>query len=409
MATYCRFCGEKLKDTFIDLGVSPLANSYVDFEKANLGEVFFPLRANICGKCKLVQLDEYESPGGIFSNYAYLSSYSESWLNHSRMYVDKMIEEYGFDEKSQIVEIASNDGYLLQYFAQRNIPVLGIEPAANAAEIAQKKGIKTLVDFFGRELALKLKIEGIKANLIVANNVLAHVPDLNSFVSGIDTLLSEDGIVTVEFPYLIRLIEESQFDTIYHEHFSYFSFMTVQSVFNSHNMRIYRVEKLPTHGGSLRVYACHRDNKRIPDEESVENLIKFEHTIGADSLEYYLGFHNKVENIKMEVLSFLIEQKRKKKKVCGYGAPAKGNTLLNYCGIGVELMAFTVDKNPLKQHTFLPGSRIPVYSPEKIEEYRPDYVVILPWNIKNEVIAQESVIRSWGGRFVTFIPKIDVV
>ena len=408
MGVSCRFCGKRLSNTFIDLGVSPLSNSYVDYDKANLGEIFFPLKANICDSCLLVQLDEYESPDGIFSNYAYLSSYSDSWLMHARNYVERMISDYKFDENSQVVELASNDGYLLQYFKQKNIPALGIEPAANVAEIAKKKGIDTIVDFFGKELALKLKIQGIQADLIVANNVLAHVPDLNSFVSGIDILLKDEGIATLEFPYLLNLIDYNQFDTIYHEHFSYFSFYTVRKVFEAHNMSIYNVEQLKTHGGSLRIYACHKSDMRSINN-SVQELIDYEHTRGADEMNFYASFQKKVEKIKCDALEFLIDAKKQGKHVCGYGAPAKGNTLLNYCGIGTELIEFTVDRNPLKQNTYLPGSRIPVYAPEKIEEYKMDYVIIFPWNIKEEIMSQEAVIREWGGKFVTFIPCTEIL
>lgn len=408
MSTKCRFCGKEISDTFVDLRVSPLSNSYVPYDKIDAGEFFLPLKANVCSNCLLVQLDECETPGAIFSDYAYLSSYSESWLKHAKLYVEKMTEEFQYDKYSQVVELASNDGYLLQYFNDMGIPALGIEPAANVAEIAKNKGIKTIVDFFGKELAMKLKIQGIKADLIIANNVLAHVPDLNGFVGGMDILLKEEGIVTVEFPYLLNLIDYNQFDTIYHEHFSYFSFYTVCRVFESHNMKIFRVEKLKTHGGSLRIFACHNNSNRIV-ESSVNELREYERNRGADKIDFYLSFKEKVEKIKMDVLSFLIEAKRQRKRVCGYGAPAKGNTLLNYCGIGTEFIEFTVDKNPLKQNTYLPGSRIPVFGIEKIIEYKPDYLVILPWNIKEEIIKQESVLRNWGGKFVTFIPELEIL
>ncbi len=408
MNTTCRFCGKKISDTFIDLGVSPLSNSYIDKNKLDLGEVFLPLKANICKDCLLVQLDEYESPTGIFSDYAYLSSYSNSWLNHAKDYVNKTSDEYKLSKNSLVVEIASNDGYLLQYFKEKEIPSLGIEPAANVAKIAQNKGIKTIVDFFRKDLALKLKKEGLQADLIVANNVLAHVPDLNSFIEGMNILLKEDGIVTIEFPYLLNLIDYNQFDTIYHEHFSYFSFYTVNKVLNEHNMKLFRVEQLKTHGGSLRIYACHKSSNREV-EKSVFDLNAYERERGADKLNFYLSFKSNVEKIKVEVLSFLVKAKKQGKRVCAYGAPAKGNTLLNYCGIGTEFIEFTVDKNPLKQNTYLPGSRIPVFDPAKIKEFRPDYLIILPWNIKAEIMQQESIIRDWGGKFVTFIPQTEVL
>lgn len=408
MSASCRFCGKKLSDTFIDLGVSPLSNSYIDYDKLDYGEVFLPLKANICRECLLVQLDEYESPEGIFSEYAYLSSYSDSWLRHAKDYVDKVSKEFGIDKNSQVVELASNDGYLLQYFKQMGVPALGIEPAANVAEVARNKGIDTIVEFFGKELALKLKIQGIQADLIVANNVLAHVPDLNSFVGGMDILLKENGIITVEFPYLLNLIDYNQFDTIYHEHFSYFSFYTVNKVFSAHNMKLFRVELLETHGGSLRIYACHKSSSQEV-EKSVFELDKYEQERHADTLAFYMSFKDHVEKIKADTLSFLIEAKRQGKRVCAYGAPAKGNTLLNYCGIGTEFIKFTVDRNPLKQNTYLPGSRIPVFHPDKIREFRPDYVVILPWNIKDEIIQQESDIRDWGGKFVIFIPETEIL
>ncbi len=408
MCNICRFCGKKLTEVFVDLGLSPLANSYIDKDKIERGELFLPLKAKVCKECFLVQLDEFESPKDIFSNYAYLSSFSDSWLQHAELYVHKMIDEYRLNSSSMVVEIACNDGYLLQYFKENNIPALGIEPASNVAEIAKKKGIDVVVDFFGKELASDLKKKGIVADLIVANNVLAHVPDLNSFVSGMEVLLKDEGIVTVEFPYLINLIEENQFDTIYHEHFSYFSFLTASRVFEAHSMYVFRVEKLKTHGGSLRVYACRNNSKRVV-EDSVIRLLEEEKNVGADKLEYYQSFAKKTEYIKFATLSFLIDAKLNNKRVCGYGAPAKGNTLLNYCGIGKELIEFTVDRNPLKQNTFLPGSRIPVYEIDKIREFKPDYLIILPWNIKEEIMEQEKIIREWGGKFVTFIPELEII
>lgn len=408
MAATCRFCQKPLVDVFVDLGTSPLSNSYVPKEKMNQGEVFYPLKAHVCRECFLVQLEEYQSPVGIFSDYAYLSSCSDSWLAHARQYTDDIVEEYKLGNHSQVVELASNDGYLLQYFRQKNIPAFGIEPAANVAKIAQEKGIDTLVEFFGVELARRLSSQGTCADLVIANNVLAHVPDLNDFVEGINILLSKNGIVTAEFPYLLKLMDENQFDTIYHEHFSYFSFLTINRVFAAHGMRIFDVKHLKTHGGSLRIYACHTDSAYV-ETPRIQALLAEEYRRGADQLEFYLSFCRQVEQSKRRILSFLIEAKSTGKRICGYGAPAKGNTLLNYCGIRSDLIDFTVDKNPIKQNTFLPGTRIPVYGPEKILEFRPDYLVILLWNIRDEIMRQEEHIREWGGRFVTFIPEVEIL
>lgn len=403
----CRFCGKELKHIFLDLGVSPLANSYVPIDKSDAGEVFLPLKVEVCDECFLVQLREYESPKNIFSEYAYLSSFSTSWVEHAKNYVDMITEEEGLNDQSQVIEIASNDGYLLQFFKEKNIPTLGIEPSGNVAEIAKSKGIETIVEFFGAELATDLKNNNRTADLIVGNNVLAHVPDLNGFVEGVNILLKEDGIATFEFPYLIDLMRYNQFDTIYHEHFSYFSFFAVNRVFASHGMKIFKVDRLDTHGGSLRIYACHSGSSRTI-ENSVRLLIEEEKSEGIDNIAIYETFMNKVEALKIDILSFLIDAKKEGKKVCGYGAPAKGNTLLNYCGVGTELLDFTVDKNPLKQNTYLPGCRIPVMDIEQIEKYKPDYLVILPWNIKDEIVKQEEGIREWGGKFVTFIPMVDI-
>lgn len=408
MAATCRFCGKELEHVFVDLGTSPLSNSYIPMDKANHGEVFYPLKAHICQECFLVQLEEYQSPAGIFSDYAYLSSCSASWLAHAKQYTEDIVAEYKLDVHSQVVELASNDGYLLQYFKEKNIPAFGIEPAANVAKIAQQKGIETLVEFFGANLAHRLSKQGTQADLIIANNVLAHVPDLNDFVEGIRILLSENGIVTAEFPYLLNLMDENQFDTIYHEHFSYFSFFTINKVFAAHGMRIFDVKHLKTHGGSLRIYACHQNSNRS-EKASVQELLTKEQQRGANRLNFYLDFHEQVEKTKRQVLSFLIKAKSEGKKVCGYGAPAKGNTLLNYCGIRSDMIDFTVDKNPLKQNTLLPGSRIPVYAPDKIVEFKPDYLVILPWNIRDEIMQQEARIRDWGGQFVVFIPEVKVL
>lgn len=408
MVPVCRFCKKPLTNTFVDLGTSPLSNSYILQEKQDEGEIFYPLKAYVCEECFLVQLKEYQSPAGIFTDYAYLSSCSDSWLLHAKQYTDEIVAQYGFGSHSQVVELASNDGYLLQFFQQKGIPAFGIEPAANVAKLAQQKGIHTLTEFFGTELARRLEGQKIHADLVIANNVLAHVPDLNDFVEGIHILLAENGMVTAEFPYLLNLIAKNQFDTIYHEHFSYFSFFTISRVFAAHGMRIFDVKQLKTHGGSLRIYAC-RENSEYKENPNVQKLLDEEHRQGANQIEFYHDFSKKVEQTKRRILSFLIEAKNAGKKICGYGAPAKGNTLFNYCGIRSDLIDFTVDKNPLKQNTLLPGSRIPVYAPEKIAEFQPDYLVILPWNIRDEIMQQEKHIREWGGKFVTFIPEVEIL
>jgi SAM-dependent methyltransferase len=406
--TPCRFCGAPLEAVFADLGSSPLANSYLPPERVNGMEPFYPLRALVCGRCFLVQLEEFETPERIFSDYAYFSSYSSSWVEHSRSYAEQMIERLGLNGDSHVVEIASNDGYLLQFFHERQIPVLGIEPAANVAKVALQKGIPTLVEFFGQETARSLAGESA-ADLLLGNNVLAHVPDLNDFVAGIKILLKPGGVLTLEFPHLMRLIEENQWDTIYHEHFSYFSFLTVSRVVEAHGLRLFDVEELPTHGGSLRVYGAHAEDLGKPESEAARELRERERAAGYENLTTYLGYGRRVEADKRQILRFLIDLKERELRIAGYGAPAKGNTLLNYCGVRRDFIDYTCDLNPHKQGHFLPGSHIPIRSPDAIREEQPDVVLILPWNLKDEIVQQLSFIREWGGRFAARTPELTLL
>jgi SAM-dependent methyltransferase len=406
--TACRFCGAPVDAVFADLGMSPLANSYLPPDRANSMEPFYPLRALVCGNCFLVQLEEFETPERIFSDYAYFSSYSSSWVQHSRRYAEKMTERLGLDGNSHVVEIASNDGYLLQFFHDRQIPVLGIEPAANVAKVALQKGIPTLVEFFGRDTAGSLAGES-SADLLLGNNVLAHVPDLNDFVAGMKILLKPGGVITMEFPHLMRLMEDNQWDTIYHEHFSYFSFLTVGRVFDAHGLRLYDVEELPTHGGSLRIYGCHEEDPAKVESDAARELRERERAAGYEQLDTYLGYGRRVEADKRQILGFLIGLKRDGLRIVGYGAPAKGNTLLNYCGIRRDFIDYTCDLNPHKQGHFLPGSHIPIRSPEAIREDKPDIVLILPWNLKDEIVEQLSFIGEWGGRFAARTPELTLL
>lgn len=405
----CRFCQTPLKHSFLDLGTSPLANNNLKQEELNRMEPFYPLHVYVCENCFLVQLPEWESPEKIFSDYAYFSSYSDSWLQHAKAYTELMVNRFGYESNSRIVEIASNDGYLLQYFKQKGIPVLGVEPAQNVAKVAQMAGIPTLIKFFGTDLAKELVAEGKSADLLVGNNVLAHVPSLNNFVRGMKIMLKPRGIITMEFPHLMRLIEENQFDTIYHEHFSYFSLITAEKVFAKQGLSIFDVEELPTHGGSLRIYARHEDDHSNPLSLKVTDLKNREEAMGFTQLEFYQGFESKVKETKRNILEFLIKAKTDGKSITGYGAPAKGNTLLNYCGIGTDFMDYTVDRSPHKQGQYLPGTHIPIYHPDRLRETKPDYVVILPWNLKDEIIEQMSHIREWGGSFVVLIPEVEVL
>ena len=405
----CRFCKKKVDHVFIDLLNAPPSNSYLTQENLSGPESYYPLKIFVCDECFLVQVDEYKKATEIFDgDYAYFSSYSKSWLAHSKRYVEKMIERFGFNSASLVMEIASNDGYLLQYFKENGVPTLGVEPTESTAKVAIEKGIPTDIEFFGVQYANKLLKSGRKANLILGNNVLAHVPDINDFVGGVKIALSREGITTFEFPHLLQLIENNQFDTIYHEHFSYLSFFTVQKIFEAHGLELFDVEEIPTHGGSLRVYGKHIENKAIEIQSSIEALLDKENSFGIDSLEYYSNFKSKVDNIKLSVLDFLITKKREGKKVAAYGAAAKGNTLLNYCGVKNDLIDFVVDANPHKQNKFLPGSHIPIVNEEKIKKERPDFIIILPWNIQDEIIKQLYYVKDWGGKFVTFIPNITI-
>ncbi|MGB8887741.1 MAG: class I SAM-dependent methyltransferase [Candidatus Korobacteraceae bacterium] len=405
---HCRFCGAGLRQTFVDLGMSPLCETYPSVNDLNHGEVYYPLHAYVCSECLLVQLEEYESGENIFSDYPYFSSYSDSWLKHCENYCDKVITRFGLNENSFAIEVASNDGYLLQYFVKRNVPVLGIEPAANVAKVAVEKGVPTLVRFFGEQLARELAAQGRSADLIAGNNVLAQVPDLNDFVEGLKILLKPEGILTLEFPHLLRLIERNEFDTIYHEHFSYFSMLTTLRILESHGLRVFDVEELPSHGGSLRIYACRAEDQTHVSETSVHELIGAEERAGLDSIEGYRNFSRQVKATKVALVDFLLKAAREDKSVAGYGAPGKSATLLHYCGIGKDLIEYTVDRSPYKQGRFLPGTHIPIYHPDRIRDTRPDYVVILPWNLKDEIMKQLQFIREWGGRFVVPVPEVAI-
>lgn len=405
----CRFCNAPLAHVFIDLGLSPLANSYLRDEKAKQDERFFPLRAYVCGECFLVQLEEWEAPENIFGDYAYFSSYSDSWLQHAKSYVTRVIERFGIGPHSKVVEIASNDGYLLQYFVEADVPVLGIEPAQNVAAVARAKGIPTRVEFFGERAARTLRREGLRADLLIGNNVLAHVPNLNDFVKGMSLLLADGGVITMEFPHLMRLFDECQIDTIYHEHFSYFSLIAVEKIFAAHGLTLFDVEELPTHGGSLRIYAQHSNKGWHPISHRIRDLREREIDAGYANLDHYDAFEERAMEIKQKLLSFLEEAKRQGKRVVGYGAPAKGNTLLNYCGITSDLIEYTVDRNPHKQGSLLPGSHIPILEPERINVTKPDYILILPWNLKREIVSQLSFARNWGAQFVVPIPEPRIV
>lgn len=400
----CRFCGAGLRETFVDLGMSPLCETYPVPADLNRGEMYYPLHVYVCGNCFLVQLEEYERAENIFSDYAYFSSYSDSWLRHAENYCAQMTNRLGLGEQSFVVEIASNDGYLLQYFVSRNIPVLGIEPAANVAEAAVKKGVPSLVKFFGAELAEELAKEGRCADLVLGNNVLAQVPDLNDFVEGLKILLKPEGVLTLEFPHLSRLIEHNEFDTIYHEHFSYFSLLTTLRILEAHGLRVFDVEELQSHGGSLRVFACRAEAATHPVGPAVARIIAEEKASGLATLEGYRSFAHQVKQTKLVLLELLLQAAREGKSVAGYGAPGKSATLLHYCGIGRDLIEYTVDRSPYKQGRSLPGTHIPIYHPDRIRESRPDYVVILPWNLQREIMAQLQYVREWGGKFIVPIP-----
>ena len=408
-ALECRFCATPLRTTFVDLGMQPLSNAYVPVGAADGMERFYPLHARVCAECFLVQVPELESPEQIFGDYAYLSSMSDSWLAHCKRYAEAMCARFDIGPKSRVVEVASNDGYLLQYFKERGVPVLGIEPAANVAKIAEAKGVPSIAEFFGTKLAGRLAAEGRQANLLVGNNVLAHVPDLVDFVKGLRILLAPGGVLTMEFPHLARLIAENQFDTIYHEHFSYFSFGTVERIFGAHGLHIFDVEELRTHGGSLRVYAERAEGERRAEGSGVSRLRAEERASGLDRLETYASCRERVYETKRRLLEVLIERKRAKKTIVAYGAAAKGNTLLNFCGIRTDFLDYVADRSPLKQGRLLPGTHVPIVAPERIRETKPDCVLILPWNIKDEVAAQLAFVREWGGELLVPIPEPAVL
>jgi SAM-dependent methyltransferase len=404
----CRFCHSPLHTSFVDLGMSPLCQTHIAPEQLQDMEPFYPLHAYVCEQCHLVQLQEFVAPEAIFSEYAYFSSYSTSWVEHARRYVEMAIDRFDLGDRSRVMEVASNDGYLLQHFVAAGVPVLGIEPAANVAQVAIDKGIPTTVRFLGRESAAAIAREHGGADLLLGNNVLAHVPDINDFVGGMKILLAPGGVITMEFPHLQRLIEGVQFDTIYHEHFSYLSLVTVERIFAHHGLTLFDVEELPTHGGSLRIFAKHSDDGARPIEPRVAALRQREIDLGFLGPDRYRGFGEEVKACKRKLLAFLIEARNAGKTIVGYGAPGKGNTLLNYCGIRTDFLDFTVDANPYKQGKFTPGTRIPILPPEAIREARPDYVLILPWNLKDEIARQASYVREWGGRFVVPIPEVTV-
>ena len=406
----CNFCKKPLKHVVVDLGMQPLCEERIRPEELHKMEPHYPLKVYLCDNCFLVQVPETVPPEVIYRDYGYYSSFSDSWLDHARRYVDQVIPRLGIGRESLVAEIASNDGYLLQYFVEKGIPVLGIDPSAEVARYAIKeKGVRTEILFFGSGTAGWLINHYGKADLIIGNNVLAHVPDVNDFVRGISLFLKPDGVITMEFPHLQRLVEDNQFDTIYHEHFSYFSFSAVHRIFHQHEIELFDVEEIPTHGGSLRIYGRHRSSQTKPVHKRVNELIERERLAGMNSLGYYENFHEKVKETKREILEFLIRAKREGKQIAGYGAPGKGNTLLNYCGIRTDFLDYTVDRSPHKQGNFLPGTHIPVFHPDKLRETKPHYVVILPWNLKEEIISHHQYIREWGGKFVVPIPELTII
>jgi hypothetical protein len=406
----CRFCKTELNNVFIDLVNSPASNSFLTAEQLNEPETFYPLKVYTCHNCFLVQVDEYKKSDNIFnSDYVYFSSYSTSWLKHAKEYTGKMTEKFGLGKSSRVVELASNDGYLLQYFLEKGVPVLGVEPTANTAEVAVSKGVETVVDFFGVRLAKELAAKNLHADLLLGNNVLAHVPDILDFVGGMKVLLKKDGVITMEFPHLMQLVDNNQFDTIYHEHFSYLSFSTVKRIFESQGLELFDVEELPTHGGSLRIYAKHKEDGSKEISPNVAALLSKEKNKGMLDPEYYSNFSEKASKVKIDLLAFLIRQKTDGKKVAAYGAAAKGNTLLNYCGVKNDMISYVVDANPHKQNKFLPASHIPVVNEEYLKADKPDYVIILPWNLKEEITSQLSYIKDWRGKFVIPIPVFEVI
>ena len=404
----CRFCGAALTTSMVDLGMSPLCESYLRADQLNQMEPFYPLHVYACGACLLVQLEEYVDPGEIFTEYAYFSAYSDSWLDHARRYVEGAIDRFGLGAEHLVVEVGSNDGYLLQYFVQRGIPVLGIDPAANVAEAALARNVPTTVAFFGGTMAAQVVDQGRRADLVVGNNVLAQVPDINDFVAGVAIVLAPSGVATFEFPHLLRLMDENQFDTIYHEHFSYFSLLAAERIFARHDLTVFDVEELPTHGGSLRLYLRHADRDDPPVAEPVGRLRERELAAGLDAMATYAAMEERVRGTKRALLDLLIKLKEAGHSIAAYGAAGKGNTLLNYCGIRADFLDYVVDRNPYKQGRFLPGSHIPILHPDHIAETRPDYVLILPWNLRDEIVSQLAYIRDWGGQFIVPIPHADV-
>jgi C-methyltransferase-like protein/putative zinc binding protein/methyltransferase family protein len=405
----CLFCRAPLRQTFVDLGMSPLCESYLAADQLNRMEPFYPLHVKVCEKCYLVQLEQYVSPEHIFTEYAYFSSYSDSWLRHSSNYVDMISERLGLSARSLAVELASNDGYLLQYFVKKGIPALGVEPAVNVAKVAERKGVPTLVKFFGCQTAREMVAGSQTADLVIGNNVLAQVPDINDFVGGIRIVLKPSGIATLEFPHLLRLMQENQYDTIYHEHFSYFSLITVEKIFAAHGLILFDVDEIPTHGGSIRIYLRQVEDNSKPVTSAVINLRNRELAVGLNHMQTYANFAERVVESKRNLLELLIGLRREGKRVAGYGAPGKGNTLLNYCGIRTDFLEFTVDRNPYKHGRFLPGTHIPIYPVEKIRESRPDYILILPWNLKDEIAAQLAYVREWGAKLIAPIPRAQVL
>ena len=409
LALNCRFCNELLTNIFVDLGTSPLSNAFLKKEMLDNVEKKFPLCAYVCDNCFLVQLPEFEKPENIFEDYAYFSSYSCTWLEHAKNYVSMMIKKFGFNEKSLVLEIASNDGYLLQFFKEKNVPILGIEPALNVAKVAKEKGIPTLTKFFSVDTANELRKEGKLADLIVGNNVLAHVPNLNEFVKGLKILLKSTGVITLEFPHILQLIQKNQFDTIYHEHFSYFSLLTLRKIFSFHGLIIFDVDEIPTHGGSLRIYVRHTENDDIPINERINNLLEKEKQYELENISTYINFIKNVEKAKTKLQKFINCARESGKKIVCYGAAAKGNTLLNYCKIENNFIDYVVDQNPYKQGLFLPGTHIPIKSPDEIQKTKPDYILILPWNLKDEIMEQMKEVKDWGGKFVIPIPEVYIV
>lgn len=408
-AFVCRFCNSPLSKTFVDLGVSPVANAMIPADKPNVAEQFYPLHVYICQECLLVQIPNTVDRAEIFNDaYTYYSSFSASWLAHAKAYVDMATTRFALNQTSLVIELASNDGYLLKNFVNKDIPVLGIDPCANVAEFARKDGVATLVEFFGIDMAQRLAKEGKLADLVIANNVLAHVPDINDFVGGIARILKPSGVITAEFPHIVNLIEKNQFDTIYHEHYSYYSFHTIEKIFRHHGITLFDVEELTTHGGSLRIYG--KLASSAPEvRESVTSLKKREKSAGYTTLDGYTKYQEKVAATKRDLLGFLIRAKREGKSIVGYGAAAKGNTFLNYCGIRTDFLDYVVDDSPYKQKHLLPGTRIPVYSSQKITQTKPDYVLILPWNLKTEIAGKLSAMRKWGGSCIVAIPTVEVL